>query len=126
MWMLFSGVYGFGYSFYVYNRLLTAVVDAAALGAKLDYDTSDPAAYSTALQNMVLYGDTVAGTAVVVPGLTATQVVVTVSLDSASIPRDVTIAIRGYSINAISFRIPLTDKPGATMRFSGKVVCSRC
>lgn len=126
MWLLFSGVYGFGYAFWVYNRLLTAVVDAAALGAKLDYDISDTAAYSTALQNMVLYGDTAAGTAVLVPGLTAAQVVVTVGRDSASIPRDVTVAIQGYSIDAIFRRVVLTGKPAATMRFAGRVVCSRC
>jgi Flp pilus assembly protein TadG len=29
IWLLFSGVYSFGYAFYVYNRLQTAVADAA-------------------------------------------------------------------------------------------------
>ena len=33
VWLIFSGVYAFGYAFYVYNRLETAVANAALLGA---------------------------------------------------------------------------------------------
>ena len=40
LWLLFSGVYQFGYAFYTYNSLLTSVANAAELGSKLDYDTA--------------------------------------------------------------------------------------
>ena len=35
LWFLFAGVYQFGYAFYVYNVLLTAVANAAELGSKI-------------------------------------------------------------------------------------------
>ena len=42
LWFLFAGVYQFGYAFYVYNVMLTAVAHAAELGSKITYDTSTP------------------------------------------------------------------------------------
>src|SRR5215469_15201247 len=57
LWTVFAGVYQYGYAFYVYNRLMTAVSNAAELGAKIGYDTGDTNAYTTTLQNMVLYAD---------------------------------------------------------------------
>src|ERR1700686_488011 len=63
LWLVFSGVFQFGYSFYTYNVLMTAVANAPEIGSKLSYDTGTPATYTTALKNMVLYGDTAAGTA---------------------------------------------------------------
>lgn len=126
VWVLCSGVYGFGYAFYVYNRLLTAVMNAAELGAKLDYDTSDTDAYTTALKNMVLYGDTTAGTAPIVTGLSASNIVVTIGTDFSSMPRDVTVSIQNYSIDVIFRRISLADKPRAVARYFGKVICSGC
>src|SRR5437762_5538121 len=93
LWMMFSGVYQVGYSFYVYNVLMTSVANAAELGSKLDYDTSSPDAYSAALKNMVLYGDETAGARPAVPNLTASNVNVNLTLDAAGIPRDVTVTI---------------------------------
>src|SRR5579864_9219526 len=55
---LLAGVFQFGYSFFVYNQLMVAVSNAGELGSKMNYDTANPSAYSTALQNMVVYGDT--------------------------------------------------------------------
>src|SRR5579863_2576577 len=81
LWLLFSGTYVFGYSFYVYNRLLAATNDAAELGAKISYDTGNPSAFTTTLQNMVLYGQETAGTSPIVPGLTANNVSVSVTTD---------------------------------------------
>jgi hypothetical protein len=57
LWFLFTGVYQFGYAFYMYNVLQTATANAAELGSKMSYDTGDPSGYQTALQNMVVYGD---------------------------------------------------------------------
>src|SRR5579864_6385474 len=58
LWALFSGLYQFGYSFYVYNALMTSVANAAELGAKMNYDTSNTSKFSTAVTNMVVYGNT--------------------------------------------------------------------
>src|SRR5215472_12274005 len=80
LWALFAGIYQFGYSFYVYNSLQTAVEDAAELGSKLTYDTANPDQYTTAVKNMVVYGSTVAGTNPIVPGLAISNVSVTPNL----------------------------------------------
>lgn len=126
LWLLFSGVYDFGYSFYVYNRLITAVSDAAALGSRISYDTANPAAFTTRLQNMVLYGTETAGTSPILSGLAASNVSVSVTLDGNSIPRDVTVSISSYSINSLFQPISLTGKPRATVKYFGQLVCSTC
>jgi len=126
LWLLFSGIYEFGYSFYVYNRLMTAVSNAVDLGSKIDYDTAAPTAYTTTLKNMVLYGDETAGTSPIVSGLAASNVTVTVTTDANSIPHDLTITITGYSINAFFNTITINGKPRATAKYFGQVTCSTC
>src|ERR1700693_1972417 len=76
LWALFAGIYQFGYSFYVYNTVLTSVADAAELGSKMTYDTASPSTFTTALQNMVVYGNTTTGTSSIVPGLSTSNVTV--------------------------------------------------
>ncbi len=126
LWALFAGLYQFGYSFYVYNRLQTAVADAAELGAKMTYDTGNASAYTTALQNMVVYGDETAGTTPVVPGLTTSNVNVAVSLDAQSMPRDITVSITGYTISAIFSSFTPTNKPRVATKYYGTIICSTC
>jgi Flp pilus assembly protein TadG len=126
LWLLFSGVYDFGYSFYVYNRLLTAVSDAAALGSRISYDTANPGGFTATLQNMVLYGTETAGTSPILSGLTESNVSVSVTLDGNSIPRDVTVSISNYSINSLFQAITLTGKPRATVKYFGQLACSTC
>ncbi len=126
LWMMFSGVYQAGYGFYIYNVLMVSVADAAELGSKLDYDTASTDAYTSALKNMVVYGDTTAGIKTLVPNLTTSNVGVAVTLDGAGMPRDVTVSITGYSINALFMTYSLTNKPRATTLYYGKVTCSTC
>ncbi len=125
LWLMFSGLYQVGYAFYVYNLLLTSVTNATLLGAKLDYDTSSAGTYTTSLQNMVVYGDTTAGTRPVVPNLTTSMVNVVMS-PSTSMPQDVTITISGYSIDAVFTSFQLTNKPRATSLYYGRIICSGC
>ena len=126
LWALFSGVYQFGYAFYVYNRLLASVNDAAELGAKLDYDTGSTTAWATSIKNMVVYGDTTAGTKPLVPGLTTGNVSVTANPDANGIPTDVTVSITGYSINALFQSYSLSNKPRVTTKYYGQVGCASC
>jgi len=126
LWLLFAGIWEFGYSFYVYNALLTAVSGAAELGAKMDYDTGNPTAFTTALQNMVVYGDETAGNTPIVPGLSTSNVNVSVTLDAQSIPRDVTVNIQNYTINSIFQSFTPANKPRATTKFYGQISCSTC
>ena len=126
LWAMFAGVYQIGYAFYVYNALLASVADAAQLGSKLGYDTASPSTYSTSLKNMVVYGDETAGTKTVVPNLATSNVSVSVNLDSAGMPTDVTVFITGYSINALFTSYSLNSKPRVTTKYFGQVSCSSC
>jgi Flp pilus assembly protein TadG len=125
LWALFAGIYQFGYSFYVYNTVLTSVANAAELGSKMTYDTASPTTYSNALKNMVVYGSTTAGTTPIVRGLATSNVTVTVNL-AGTIPSDVTITINNYTIDAVFTTFTFNGKPRATTVFMGQVSCSTC
>ena len=125
LWALFAGIYQFGYSFYVYNTVLTSVANAAELGSKMTYDTASPTTYSDALKNMVVYGSTTAGTTPIVRGLATSNVTVTVNL-AGTIPSDVTITINNYTIDAVFTNFTFNGKPRATAVFMGQVSCSTC
>lgn len=125
LWMMFAGVYQVGYAFYVYNVLLTSVADAAQLGSKLDYDTASPSTYTTALKNMVVYGDETAGSKALVPSLTAANVAVTLS-PAVGMPQDVTVTVTNYAINALFMSYSLNNKPRATTLYYGQISCSTC
>src|SRR6266404_1375193 len=102
IWLVFTGVYQFGYSFYVYNALQTAASDAAQLGAKMNYDTSDASSFNTALTNMVVYGDTTVpqNAKPIVLGLTTDNVNVSVNPSSA-MPTDITVTIQNFQVDAL-------------------------
>ena len=127
IWLVFTGVYQFGYSFYVYNALQTAVSDAAQLGAKMNYDTDSPSLFTTSLTNMVVYGDTTVpqnGKAIVL-GLTAANVSVSVNPSSA-MPTDVTVMIQNFQVDALFTKYTFNGKPRATAAYQGHVTCSGC
>jgi hypothetical protein len=125
LWALFAGIYQFGYSFYVYNTVLSSVANAAELGSKMTYDTANTSTYSTALKNMVVYGNTTAGTTPIVPRLATSNVTVTVNL-AGTIPSDITITINNYTIDAVFTTFTFNGKPRATAVFMGQVSCSTC
>jgi Flp pilus assembly protein TadG len=125
LWALFAGIYQFGYTFYVYNTVLTSVANAAEMGSKMTYDTASPTTYSDALKNMVVYGSTTAGTNPIVRGLATSNVTVTVNL-AGTIPSDVTITINNYTIDAVFTTFTFNGKPRATTVFMGQVSCSTC
>ena len=125
LWALFVGIFQFGYSFYVYNSILTSVSDAAALGAKMTYDTANPSQFTTELQNMVVYANTTAGTTPIVPGLSTSNVNVNLNLQG-TIPTDITVEIGSYTVDAIFTKITFSGKPRATAAYLGQVTCSTC
>jgi Flp pilus assembly protein TadG len=125
LWALFAGTYQFGYSFYVYNTVLTSVADAAELGSKMTYDTANTSAFTTALQNMVVYGNTTAGTRSIVPGLSTSNVTVGVNPEG-NMPTDITITINNFTINALFTNFTFNGKPRATAVYMGQITCSTC
>lgn len=125
LWTLFAGIYQFGYSFYVYNTVLTSVGNAAELGSKMTYDTANPSTFTTALQNMVVYGNTTAGTRSIVPGLSTSNVTVGVN-PQGNMPTDITITINNFTINALFANFTFNGKPRATTVYMGQITCSTC
>jgi Flp pilus assembly protein TadG len=122
LWAIFSGIYQFGYAFYVYNALLTSVSNAAQLGSKLTYDTTDSGtAFKAAIKNMVLYGDETAGVTPVVPNLTTANVNVDAHPDATGMPTYVEVGITGYTVNALFTSYSLNNKPRVTTEFYGQI-----
>src|SRR5713226_1426380 len=88
---LFLGVWQFGYGFYIYNELEEAVragARYASLGTYNSADSTPTAAFQTAVQNVVVYGNPApaAGAAPVAPGLTTANVSLTVTITGYSLP----------------------------------------
>jgi len=125
LWALFAGVYQFGYSFYVYNVVMTSVANAAELGSKMTYDTGNTSQFTTAVTNMVVYGDTTAGSKPLVPGLSTSNVTVSVNAKD-SMPTDITISITNFTIDAFFAKFTFNGKPRATTVYLGHIVCSTC
>jgi Flp pilus assembly protein TadG len=125
LWALFAGLYQFGYSFYVYNAVMTSVQNAAELGSKMTYDTANASQFTTAVTNMVLYGNTTAGTNPIVPGLSSSNVTVNLNLQN-SIPTNVTVSISNYAVDCVFTKFTFNGKPRATTVYMGQVTCSTC
>jgi len=128
LWLVFAGLYQFGYSFYVYNNLVTAVSNSAQMGARMQFDLLNRTGATTTLQNMVLYGSTSAGTRTVVPGLTSANVKVTFSPEPSAtfpnpVPQFVTVQIDNFSVDAVFRTFTFNGKPRVTTVYMGRI-CS--
>ena len=123
---VFTGVFQFGYSMYLYNELEAGVRAgiryASLAGISNSGDSSIPSAYSAAVQNMVVYGTPSPGASPVslIKGLTPAVVTVGVNFDSGHIPTDVSVKISTYSVDAIFKTFTFANKPVLKMPYFGK------
>jgi len=126
---MFTGVFRFGYEMYVYNELVSGVREGARYASLADIinnGSTCPAqsAFTTAVQNMVVYGTTATGTQAIAPNLGTGQVTVTVNCsgtgNAAAVPTSVTVSITSYSIDAIVGSWTVTGKPAMTVPYFGK------
>ena len=136
---LFTGTFQYGYSFYVYNNLLSAVRAGARYGTIARYTSlsgfsmaTPPASgymgptgigtgqqeFVNAVQNVVVYGDPSGGSNPVAPGLTTDNVNVDVTFLNGG-PDKVWVRINGYTLNAIFGSWNLINKPACTMVYQG-------
>jgi Flp pilus assembly protein TadG len=120
---LFLGTWQYGYSFYIYAELEQAVRAGARYASMLTYNSGSDiptAAFTTAVQNVVVYGDPApaAGATPVVPGLTTANVTVTPTW-SLSTPTAMTVAITAYTIPTYFGNGFLNGKPTTTFPFVG-------
>jgi archaellum component FlaG (FlaF/FlaG flagellin family) len=123
----FTATFQYGYIFYQYNALVNAVNNGAHFGALQVYDSSSSTpstTYTTAVKNMVIYGDpTGTNTTPVVKSLGTSNVTITIgylgNAGTTFTPTSVTVAITGYTINGVTGTYTLTGKPAATYPFQG-------
>jgi Flp pilus assembly protein TadG len=120
---VFTGTFQYGYTFYVYNNVQTAVNNGAKYAALRTYEqtTNSPSTcFTTAVQDMVAYGDpTGTTTTPVAPGLAPSDVVLSVTF-SNGVPSQMQVNITNYSINSVFGSVNFTNKPSATYPFLGR------
>ena len=118
------GTFQFGYTFHTYNQLVTAVGNGARYAAQRTYRSGggDIEQGNAAIRNMVVYGDAQpAPEAVpVAPKLTSAEVDVRWDLAGDGTPLNVTVAIRGYTMDAIFRSFTFNGRPSVEFPFVGK------
>ena len=120
-----AGTFQFGYAFYVYNQLVTAVGNGARYAAQRTYRAAAPEDIErgrAAIRNMVVYGDAQASNdaAPVVAGLKPGQVQVEWVGKAGEVPLAVDVSIRGYTVDAIFKEVTFDGKPFAEFPFVGR------
>lgn len=119
------GTFQFGYTFYTYNQLVTAVGNGARYAAQRTYRTGtaqDAELGNTAIRNMVVYGDAqpTPGATPVVPKLMPSQVEVRWELAGDGAPLNVNVAIKGYTMDAIFRAFTFDGRPSVEFPYVGK------
>jgi hypothetical protein len=126
---LLAGLFTYGYSFYQYQLLQHAVRDGARYAALRNYDslsTTPTSGFSTAVQNMTVYGTPAPadGAAPLVRGLKKENIELIVTgkgSGSLTPPRAMTVRIKNYTINQVFGKRTLTGRPFATFPFTALV-----
>ena len=106
MFGFFAGIFQFGYTFYAYNTLVSAVRQGARYAAGRPHD----AGFESAVKNQVVYGNPnpPADAKPTLDGLTTSNVAVRFT------PADVTVPITNFQINAVFSTVTLSDRPKIT------------
>jgi Flp pilus assembly protein TadG len=120
-----AGTVQFGYTFYVYNQLVTAVGNGGRYAAMRTYRAAaetDIEKGKAAIRNMVVYGDSrPAGDAKPqVANLKPEQVQVDWVLDESRKPAAVNVSVVDYTVDAAFGIFRFTGKPAVEYPFVGR------
>jgi Flp pilus assembly protein TadG len=118
---LFTGTFQFGYTLYVYNSLQSAVRGGARYASMRSYDSASAtpsSGFSTAVKNMVVYGNPDGTGQPVSRGLTASNVQIQPNMNGAA-PESITVQITGYTIDAVFTSFTFNGKPSTTFPYTG-------
>lgn len=120
-----SGIYQFGYSFYVYDQLVSAVGNGARYAASRTYRAATAADVQkgvAAIQNMVVYGDSrpAPDAAPVSPNLKPENVQVTWVKGDNGAPTAVDVTLVHYSLGAMFGAFTLDHRPLAEFPYLGR------
>lgn len=122
LFSVFTGTFQFGYTFFLYNRLESAVRDGARYASMRAYDssTSNPsAAFQAAVKNTVVYGNSAGGGQPVVPGLATGHVKLDVTMVNG-VPDQVAVSLNGYRLDALFTAFNLSGRPAAAFPYLGR------
>jgi hypothetical protein len=121
-----AGTFQFGYTFYIYNQLVSAAGNGARYAAQRTYRAATPDDVDrgkAAIRNMVVYGDAQpsADAAPSIAGLTPDQVDVRwIAPAAGGAPASVDVSIRGYTVNAMFKSYTFDGKPFVEFPFIGR------
>jgi Flp pilus assembly protein TadG len=116
-----TGTFQFGYVFYVYNQLVTAIGNGGRYAATRTYSADENQA-AKAIRNMVVYGDAQPADHAqpAVTGLKPEQVEVRWVRDKAGAPVAVNVSLRDFTVNAVFKTFTFTGRPGVEFPFVGR------
>ena len=120
-----AGTVQFGYTFYIYNQLVTAVGNGGRYAAMRTYrasTASDVEKGKAAIRNMVAYGDTRAAPSALpqVANLKPEQVQVDWIMDESGKPASVNVSIVDYTVDAAFGIFRFTGRPAVEFPFVGR------
>jgi hypothetical protein len=119
-----AGTVQFGYTFYIYNQLVTAVGNGGRYAAQRTYRATTPRDIEkgkSAIRNMVVYGDArpALNTPPQVVNLRPEQVHVEWIAGESGRPATVNVAITDYTVDAVFGMVHFTGRPTVEYPFVG-------
>jgi Flp pilus assembly protein TadG len=125
MMAFLGGTFEFGYTFYVYNQLVSAVGNGGRYAAQRSYRAATPDDIEkgkAAIRNMVVYGDSRPAPDAVpmVVNLRPEQVKVEWVPGEAGVPSAVNVSIANYKVNAMFGEFTFKGRPGVEFPFVGR------
>lgn len=122
---IFTGVWQFGYAFYIYNQLETGVRNAARYASLTNYDGGswNGATFNSKVKNMVVYGkpDVTSGDKPIVPGLATSNARVTIAFNG-TVPSRIQVDVINYQIETFFKKYSLSGKPRCTFEYMGRYI----
>jgi Flp pilus assembly protein TadG len=120
-----AGTVQFGYTFYVYNELVSAVGNGGRYAALRTYraaGTADIEKGKAAIRNMTVYGDARPGlnTPPQVVNLRPENVQVEWAMDESGKPAAVNVAITDYTVDAVFGLFKFSGRPAVEYPFVGR------
>ncbi len=120
------GTFQFGYTFYTYNLLQSAVANGGRYAANRTYRSlagqTDINKFRTAVQNMTVYGSPAPGPGAVpvVRGLKPSDIEVIFTLTATGFPTNVTVRVRSFTVNGIFGNFNFNGYPTYTVPYLGR------
>jgi len=121
-----AGTFQFGYTFYTYNLLQSAVSNGGRYAAYRTYrclaGETDVDKFRQAVQNMTVYGTpTPASSSVpVVKGLKPSDVEVLFTLTATQVPTLVTVRVKSFTVNGLFGKYTFSGYPTYTVPYLGR------